>query len=204
MKSAVKLYKPTAQKKVSENIFSTKIPDLYYIRYPRYEDERGFFAEILKLPELEKILGHEMKIKQINFSLSKENVIRGLHAEDWNKLVTVISGRVFSAIVDINPDSPTFKQTEYFELSANENEDWGMGLYLPSGLANSICSLQGNACYLYGVDKLYKERNKKGDMAISIFDPDLKIEWPLPKKKMILSDRDKKAVTMRKLFPDSF
>jgi dTDP-4-dehydrorhamnose 3,5-epimerase-like enzyme len=54
------------------------------------------------------------------------------------------------------------------------------------------------------VDKLYKDRDPAGDQAISLFDPDLNIAWPTPKEEMVISERDRQAVTLREKFPQKF
>ena len=58
--------------------------------------------------------------------------------------------------------------------------------------------------YIYCVDRLYQDRDKAGDQAISLFDPDLNITWPLNRDKMVLSERDKNAVFLRQKFPHRF
>ena len=75
---------------------------------------------------------------------------------------------------------------------------------MPSGVGNSICAVKGPADYLYLVDRLYANRDKSGDMAISIFDPDINIEWPIKKEEMVISERDTNTVTLREKFPEKF
>ncbi|MEA2056719.1 MAG: dTDP-4-dehydrorhamnose 3,5-epimerase family protein, partial [Patescibacteria group bacterium] len=172
---------------------------LFYFQTKKYNDKRGYFSEIVNLPELEQVIGHPFNIKQVNQARSQKNVVRGMHAEGWNKLVTVNSGLIFSVIADIRPDSVTYKQTEYFQLGFDQNEEHGCGLYISQGLANSICTLEGPVNYLYLVDRLYSERDEKDNLSISIFDPDLNIAWPIEKEIMILSKRDKTAVELKDL-----
>lgn len=190
-------YQPQPEQQVSEHFYQTKLEGLFYFESQKHNDDRGFFAEIVKLPELEDVIGHKFQIKQVNHSKSEINVVRGLHAEGWNKLVTVTSGKIFSAIVDVRPDSPTYKQKLYFKLGANHQRDKSNGLYISQGLANSIAVLKGPASYIYLVDRLYQNRDKSGDQALSIFDEQLAIDWPIKQNQMILSERDKNAVKLR-------
>jgi len=204
-----KIYQPTKKLQISDNIYKTSINGLYYITCKKHNDERGFFSEVIKLKELNQAIGFEFKPKQVNLSRSATNVIRGMHAEGWNKLVTVISGISFCALADIKPDSKTFKKVEYIKLSFDQTEQndsdlYGAALFVSKGIANSICALKGPVNYTYLVDKYYCERDKKDDQSISIFDPDLKIKWPIAEKDMILSKRDKKTVTLRELYPEKF
>lgn len=202
MASARHLYQPTSDLQLSEHFYKTKIDGLFFFKSTKKNDERGFFSEIAKLPELEKVLGAEFKIKQVNHTRSQKNVVRGMHAEDWNKLVMVTSGLVFSAIADIRPDSDTFKTVEYFELGCDQQQEHGSGLFISKGLANSVCVLEEPLNYLYFVDKLYSERDPSGDQAISLFDEELAIDWPLPREQMILSKRDLEAVSLQELVGD--
>jgi dTDP-4-dehydrorhamnose 3,5-epimerase len=196
MNQNLNYYQPHPKQQISQHFYKTKLEGLFYFESQKNSDNRGFFSEIVNLPELEAAIGHEFQIKQVNHSKSEPNVVRGLHAEGWNKLVTVTSGEIFSAIVDVRPNSPTYKQKLYFKLGADYQPQKSNGLYISQGLANSICVLKGPASYIYLVDKLYENRDKTGDRAISIFDEQLAIAWPIEKKQMIISERDKKAVKL--------
>ncbi len=184
------IYQPTSELQLSQHIFRTPIDGLYYITIDKKNDERGFFSQIIELQELEAIIGQPFTVKQFNYSKSQTNVVRGLHAEGWNKLVTVTHGTAFSALADIRPQSATFKQVVYFKLGFDLNPDLGFALYISQGIANSICALEGPVEYLYLVDKLYSERSQKDNAALSIFDPELNIQWPIAKEQMIISQRD--------------
>jgi dTDP-4-dehydrorhamnose 3,5-epimerase len=120
-----------------------------------------------------------------------------MHAEGWNKLITVLNGEAYCVLADTRKDSPTFKNIEYFKLKFDPESKTGKGLYISKKIANSICALNGPVHYVYGVDLLYNERDPRDDMAISIFDPDLKIEWPFKKEEMIISDRDVNSITLQ-------
>jgi len=195
------LYKPEENLKAIEGVFKTEIKGLWYIARKQFEDERGFFAEVAHINKLEELTGKPIGVKQINYSRSLTNVVRGMHAEDWKKLIMVTNGLAFCALADIRPESETFGKVVSFELG---EAGLNGSLFVEEGIANSFCVVKGPVDYIYFVDRLYTERDPKGDVAISLFDPDLKIEWPLPKEEMILSERDKKAVSLRDRFPAKF
>ena len=195
-------YQPKPKDELAPNIFKTKIEGLYFLQFKKHGDDRGFFSELVKIPDLEKIVGFKFNPQQFNFSFSQQNVVRGFHAEKWNKLITATSGKAFCVIADIRPDSPTFKQTESFWIGINWSKEYGSGLFISSGLANSICMIDGPVGYIYSVDQLYEKRDKSGDVAISVFDEELNIEWPIPKEQMILSERDKKAISLQQLLEE--
>ena len=148
------------------------------------------------MDDLEEMSGIKFNIVQANHARSLPRVIRALHAENWNKLVYSIRGEIFSAIVDIRPDSSTFGKYEVFKFDENSHK----ALFIPKGLANSICVTGHEPVdYLYLVDAYYDGTDTR---AIAWDDPDLKIPWPI--KNPIISERDKKNLTLRQMFPDKF
>lgn len=196
-------YQPTPELKIAEDVYKTSLAGLLYLPHHVFADERGFYAEVARIPEIEAVLGQPFVAKQINLSHSNTHVIRGFHAEAWNKLITVASGRVVSVLVDIRPESPTFGQHLKFVLGAGEGSLQG-ALFVSAGIANGFVVLEGPADYVYLVDALYVERDQAGDKAINLFDPDLKIEWPVAREQLIYSDRDANSVSLRELFPEKF
>lgn len=177
-------------------IKTTSIPGLLVLERPFFNDQRGFFHEVFHLDELEEVLGHSFKPIQWNHSRSKPKVLRGLHAENWNKLIYPVTGEVFVAIVDIRPDSETFGKVETFHF----NDENRTGLFLPRGLANSLCVLgDEDFNYLYLVDRYYDGTDVR---AIAFDDPDLNIDWPI--KDPVISDRDKNNPRMKDLFPEKY
>lgn len=159
-------------------------------------DERGFFREVFHLDELEKTVDKKLNFIQMNHSLSKPNVIRALHAENWNKLAYPVNGKIFAAVVDIRAQSQTFGKYETFEFSPDDR----YALFIPEGFANSICNIgKEDVNYIYLVDKYY---DGSDTTAITWDDPDVGINWPI--KDPILSDRDKNNPRLRDLFPDKF
>jgi dTDP-4-dehydrorhamnose 3,5-epimerase len=201
---AINYYTPSKDLEIAENIWKTKIDGLYYLKYKKFIDDRGFFSQILE-PERIKAAGinPNFQIKQINLSVSRSKIARGIHTEGWNKLITVIQGHAFCALADVRNDSPTYKNVEYFDFIADPNNEWGESLYISKKIGNSVCAVEGPMNYLYGVDMLYHERNKADDLAVSIFDPDLNIQWPFAKEEMIISQRDIDSITLKELYQES-
>ena len=191
-------FNKSTQAELKPGVFSTKLPGLLYIEYKKFIDERGFFTQFYQIPNINQALATPFEVKQMNWSHSQTNVVRGFHAEGWNKLVTTMSGIAYCVLADIRQNSPTFGQTESFLFEFNPTSPIGSGLFIPAGIANSICVLQGPVNYLYVVDKIYEDRDPSQDTAIYLFDPDLKAEWPIAKDQMICSARDLEAVTLKK------
>ncbi|HQM15722.1 MAG TPA: dTDP-4-dehydrorhamnose 3,5-epimerase [Candidatus Woesebacteria bacterium] len=191
------IYSPSPDKQLSAHFFRTQIDGLLYFIAPKHHDERGYFSEMVLLPELEQLTLKPFTFKQANIVRSNLHVVRGLHAEGWNKLVTVISGKAFCALADLRKDSPQYLHVETFQLGFDHQPDQGSGLYIPQGIANSVCVLEAPLTYLYLVDKLYSDRSKIDELSISLHDPQLNIEWPLERDQMIISKRDREALTLK-------
>lgn len=196
-------YSKEEAEELRPGVFSTSINGLYYLPHRIFADQRGFYTELARVPEIDELTDGQFIIKQTNLSMSVTNVVRGMHAEDWNKLATVLTGRCFSALADVRPDSPTFGKVETFLFGPDERELQG-SLYISRGLANSFAVLEGPVYYLYAVDALYAERDPNNDVAISLFDADLAINWPITQEKMIISERDRHSVSLRNKYPEKF
>lgn len=177
-------------------IKETSITGLLILERPILPDDRGFFRELFHKDELEKAAQIKFDGVQMNHSYSLTGVIRGIHAEQWNKIIYPVSGEAFLAIADIRPDSLTFGKVETFTV----NDDNRRGFFIVEGLANSICVIGDKPVdYIYLVDKYYDGLDTR---AIAWDDPDLNIDWPI--KNPIISQRDKNNPRLRDLFPEKF
>jgi dTDP-4-dehydrorhamnose 3,5-epimerase len=199
----IQLFQPMKDLEVDEGVFRTEINGLWYLERKSFSDERGFFSETAYTYKIDKLIGKPFIVKQINHSRSLEKVVRGMHSEAWKKLITVTNGVAFCALADIRPNSATFGQVVSFLLGFSDQALPG-SLFVEEQIANSFCVVKGPVDYVYCVDRLYSERDPKGDVAISLFDPDLKIEWPIQQQEMILSERDRNSVSLRQRFPEKF
>ena len=182
------------------NIKKTSIPGLLLIENPIHQDERGFFLEIVRMNELLEESGIDFKPVQFSHSMSLPRVIRAIHSEDMNKLVYPLTGKIFIAIVDVRPESPTFGTHEEFTFDNTEVQETHKALFLPKGMGNSICALGNEPVhYVYLVDQYWRKDIAKG---IAWDDPDLNIKWPV--KDPIISERDRTNPRLRELFPEKF
>ena len=182
-----------------DSIKKTGIDGLLVIERPNFIDNRGFFHEIFRLSELEEY-GIDFRPVQWSHSLSKPGVIRALHSEDWQKIIYPVTGKMFAAIADVRPDSPTFKNVETFIFDNTTEDSPHQALFLPPGLGNSLCVVgEEPVNYVYLVDEYWDNNKAQG---IAWDDPDLNIPWPI--KNPIISDRDKNNQKLRELFPDKF
>jgi len=95
----------------------------------------------------------------------------------------VLSGKVWDVAVDIRTNSPTFGKYVGVELSAENKKQ----LYIPRGFAHGFVTLSETATFFYKCDNCY---NKNAEASIIYNDPQLNIQWPLPIKDLILSQKD--------------
>lgn len=147
------------------------------------------------MDELLVAWGQPIEFVQENHSRTWKGVLRGLHAENWEKLVYVPHGEVFTALADIRPDSLTFGQVETFYLGESNRSK----LLVPRGMAHGFCVLSDDAEYVYQVTAYY---DGSPTPAVAWDDPDLAIPWPV--ENPILSDKDRVNPTLRELFPARF
>jgi dTDP-4-dehydrorhamnose 3,5-epimerase len=158
-------------------------------------DNRGFFREAFRLDEVEAAVKHQLHFVQMNHSRSSRGTLRGLHAENWDKLVYVPAGQVFTALADVRPDSPTFGKIETHRFDPESP----FSLFVPAGVAHGYCVLSDEADYIYQVTAYYDGSDRS---AIVWNDPDLAVPWPI--RQPVLSERDVHAPRLRDLFPDRF
>ena len=164
----------------------TKLEGAFLIDLERREDSRGWFARTYCAREFEAH-GLPTHMVQTNMSLTrKAGTLRGMHfqrspdAED--KLVRCVRGRIWDAIVDIRPQSPTYCQWFGAELS----EENGRMLLVPKGFAHGFVTLSDDAAVTYQVSAFYAPKSEGG---ARWNDPAFAIEWPVPVLDM--SDKDR-------------
>jgi len=186
---------------MNETIKKTKIPGVVIIERPTYEDFRGFFHEVFRKNELKDATDVDFNPVQWSHSMSKPGVIRALHTENWNKLVYPITGILYAPIVDLRPESPTFKTVEYITIDNTKSDSVHQAIFIPKGgIGNSICVLgDQDLHYVYLVDAYWDDSKAQG---VAWNDPDLDIKWPVANP--LISDRDKANPKLRELFPDKF
>lgn len=164
----------------------TDIEGLFKITFKVIEDDRGSVMEFYRQSDFKAVglpsLGER---PQVNAPLSVKGALRGIHAEDAHKLVSVASGKVYAVIVDLRKDSKTAGKWLGFELER------GQGLYVSKGLGNSFQSISDEpSVYLYYFEQEWQP-NMPGS-SCNPLDPNLAIDWPIKAGEgMIISDKDR-------------
>ena len=165
-----------------------EIKGAWLARSPIHNDERGFFREWFKSSDFIDHIGRDFSVAQANISTSSKGVIRGIHfstaREGQGKWVTCVSGSIWDVVVDIRPESPTFKKWTGIELNSKSGES----IFISQGLGHSFISLEDNSVVVYLLTSQYNAREELG---INPFDPDLAITWPT--NRAVISEKDKIA-----------
>ncbi|MCD8211024.1 MAG: dTDP-4-dehydrorhamnose 3,5-epimerase [Prevotella sp.] len=168
------------------NVIKTAIDGVVIIEPRIFADARGYFYESFNQEEFAQ------KVQKVNFvqdneSKSSYGVLRGLHFQkgkhSQSKLVRVIKGTVLDVAVDIRRGSPTFGKHVAIELSGENHLEF----FIPRGFAHGFSVLSEVAVFLYKCDNLYCPESEG---AIAWDDPELAIDWRIPKDKIILSAKD--------------
>ena len=162
-----------------------ELPGSYIIEREDLVDNRGFFARTFCREEWSR-KGIDFEIKQCNVSWSKkQGTLRGLHFQKPPhaeiKLISCLKGAIWDCIVDVRPDSPTYRRHFGMELSA-----FGKMLYIPEGFAHGFQSLEDDSVVEYKVSTFYAPEAEAG---LRWDDPKLRIAWPSCQNRTI-SDKD--------------
>lgn len=158
------------------------IPGLYVIDLVLHGDSRGWFKENYQRQKMEALGLPHFEAVQNNFSYNAEKgVTRGLHAEPWEKFISLANGRVFGAWVDLRAGD-SFGKVFTMEITPDK------AVFVPRGIANSYQTLEENITYTYLVNAHWSADAKYA--AVHLFDPELGISWPISQDQAIVSDKD--------------
>lgn len=165
--------------------FEKLLPIGLFLIHPEiHYDQRGYFFESYN-QNIFLQHGLPASFAQDNQSLSKKNVLRGLHFQnppyEQGKLIRVISGSVLDVVVDIRKNSITYGKHLAVEL---KSQDFTM-MWIPPGFAHGFLSLQDNTVFSYKCTKPY---NRQSETGILFNDPDLNINWNC--QNPIVTDKD--------------
>jgi dTDP-4-dehydrorhamnose 3,5-epimerase len=164
----------------------TALAGAYIIDIEPVTDERGFFARSWCRHEFEKY-GLNSNLAQCGISFNKKcGALRGMHYQakphEESKVVRCTRGAIYDVIVDLQPESSTFKQWTAVELNA-ENRRM---LYIPPGFAHGFQSLVDDTEVFYQISEFYHPGSARG---VRWDDPAFGIQWPPAER--IISDKDR-------------
>jgi len=163
----------------------TPLKGAFIIDIERIEDKRGFFAEAWCQKKFEAN-GLVSRMVRTNISFNrKRGTLRGMHYQvppyEEIKLVRCTRGAIYDVIIDLRPDSPTYKKWTGVELTAENHRM----LYVPERFAHGFLTLEDTAEITYQISQPYSPESARG---VRYDDPVFGIEWPLQVE--VISDQD--------------
>ena len=163
----------------------TKLKGSFIVEPEKLEDVRGFFTRTWSQREFEAA-GIDEPVVECNVSFSKKKgTLRGMHyqadPDGQAKILRCTLGAVYDVIVDLRPDSPTFKQWVGVELSAQNHRM----IFVPKNFAHGFQTLQDNTEIFYQMSSYYVAESSRG---VRWNDPAFGIEWPADERTIL--DRD--------------
>ena len=161
---------------------TTSIPGLLVVRMPVHGDARGWFKEnwqrekmvALGLPDFGPVQNN------ISFNASR-GATRGIHTEPWDKFISLATGRIFGAWVDMR-EGESFGATFHIEV------DPSIAVFVPRGVGNSYQALEDGTAYTYLVNDHW--RPGVSYPALNLADETAAIPWPIPLDQAEISEKD--------------
>ncbi|WP_242911384.1 dTDP-4-dehydrorhamnose 3,5-epimerase family protein [Actinomadura terrae] len=157
-------------------ITETALPSVFVIDPERHRDDRGAFFESFRADALGRETGRPFEVRQINYSTSRRNTLRGLHGvacpPGQAKLVTCVRGELLDVVVDLRPGSATFGAHVRNRLDARN----GRAVFVPEGFGHGFLALADDTCISYAVSTTYVPGTQ---IHVNALDPALALPWGL-------------------------
>ncbi|BCW48498.1 bifunctional dTDP-4-dehydrorhamnose 3,5-epimerase family protein/NAD(P)-dependent oxidoreductase [Arthrobacter sp. StoSoilB13] len=164
---------------------STPIPGLVLFGLPVHGDHRGWFKENWHRSKMMALGLPDFGPVQNNISFNaKRGTTRGIHAEPWDKFISLASGRIFGAWVDLR-QGPTFGTVFHAEMSPME------AIFVPRGVGNAFQTLEDNTAYTYLVNDHWSAAAQADYTFLNLADEDVGLPWPIPLEEAVVSDQDR-------------
>lgn len=178
------------------SVADTGIEGLKVLDLSVHGDSRGWFKENWQRAKMTELGIPDLRIVQNNISYNDERgVTRGIHAEPWDKFISIARGSVFGAWVDLRAGSPTYGNVYTCTLDPSK------AIYVPRGVGNSFQALEDGTAYTYLVNAHWSAELKKTYTFVNLADPELGIEWPIPLSEATISEADKHHPMLKDVVP---
>lgn len=165
-------------------VSTTAIPGLLVVDLPLHPDPRGWFKENWQREKMVALGLPDFAPVQNNMSHNTfAGVTRGFHAEPWDKLISVASGRIFGAWVDLR-EGESFGQVVTVELGPEK------AVFVPAGVGNSYQALEDATTYTYLVNEHWSAEARAKYTYLNLADETVAINWPIPLSEATLSAAD--------------
>jgi dTDP-4-dehydrorhamnose 3,5-epimerase len=170
----------------------TSLPGVLLLTAKIFRDSRGSFQETWNRLQVADA-GLPAEWVQDNYSISRKNVLRGIHyqvIQPQGKLVRVVYGAALDVAIDLRRSSPAFAKHVTVELT----EDNGAMMWIPPGFGHAFLALTDSVGFAYKVTDYY---SPAGERTILWNDPDLAIPWPVDAASVIVSEKDNQGMPLR-------
>lgn len=173
----------------------TPIPGLHLFDLPVYGDNRGWFKENWQQQKMSQIGLNNFRPVQNNISFNQQiGTTRGLHAEPWDKFVSLATGSVFGVWVDLRAGK-NFGTVFTTTLTPDT------AIFVPRGVANGFQTLEENTVYTYLVNAHWSAQAQNKYSFVNLADKTLNINWPIPLNQVQLSEKDKNHPQLKHVTP---
>ncbi len=180
---------------IAHGVETTAIPGLLVIRLKVHADDRGWFKENWQRARMVASGLPDFGPVQHNVAFNeRRGSTRGIHAEPWDKLVSLASGRAHGVWVDLRAGA-TFGTAVELEL------DPTVSVFVPQGVGNAYQTLEDATAYTYLVNDHW--RADAAYVAVALDDPSLAIEWPIDLTSAEVSPKDRLNPTLAQVSPFS-
>ncbi|KSU79126.1 dTDP-4-dehydrorhamnose 3,5-epimerase [Pseudarthrobacter enclensis] len=173
----------------------TPIPGVVLYDLPVHGDNRGWFKENWQREKMVALGLPDFRPEQNNISFNeKAGTTRGIHAEPWDKFISVATGRIFGAWVDLR-EGPSFGAVFTAELDPSQ------AIFIPRGVGNAFQTLEDNTAYTYLVNDHWSADAQGQYTFLNLADETAAVQWPIPLDQAELSDKDKAHPRMADVAP---
>jgi dTDP-4-dehydrorhamnose 3,5-epimerase len=177
------------------DVRTTPIPGLLVIDLPVHGDDRGWFKENWQREKMLAAGLPDLGPVQNNISFNAAvGVTRGIHAEPWDKYISVATGRVFGAWVDLR-EGESFGTTYWHEIGPDT------AIYVPRGVGNAFQTIEAPAAYTYLVNAHWSEAAQAQYTFLQLADETAAIPWPIPLERAELSEKDRRHPRLGDVVP---
>lgn len=174
---------------------STPIPGVVLYDLPVHGDNRGWFKENWQREKMMALGLPDFSPVQNNISFNeKAGTTRGIHAEPWDKFISVATGRIFGAWVDL-------REGESFGAVFTAELDPSQAIFIPRGVGNAFQTLEDDTAYTYLVNDHWSADAQGQYTFLNLADESADIAWPIPLEQAELSDKDKAHPRLNDVVP---
>ena len=173
--------------------FETTIPGLMLFDLPVHGDNRGWFKENWQREKMTDLGLPDLGPVQNNISFNRNvGTTRGIHAEPWDKFISVATGRVFGAWVDL-------RAGDGFGRLFTAEIDPSTAIFVPRGVGNAFQTLERDTAYTYLVNDHWTPEARY--TFLNLADETTGVPWPIPLDQADLSDKDRQHPRLADVTP---